>query len=306
MEKKPNKKEELTLVNNVLKLATKLLKVRLPPSFSPPLPPPPTEACPLCRLQELDVPFRLYGLTMNPLLYNITQVVILSAVSGVISDLLGFNLKVTVSLPPATHPPRDPQLNTLSSLSTAVEDQTVTVPPPPPPPPAQLTERNPAPDPEACPPPRLPTPTIYLPARCLTCCSLSRFYLLFFSFFFLPVASCASISVSAALRTIANGRKRPCFCVRRPRPSSPPTAVTLSVFSRACATQLRPALGRNVLIDGRSAPADRSVSLDRGRRPPADTCTLTRSALVTSRSQASQYLSVGVRSRRHSLPLPPS
>uniref|UniRef100_A0A669EEL4 Putative homeodomain transcription factor 2 n=1 Tax=Oreochromis niloticus TaxID=8128 RepID=A0A669EEL4_ORENI len=69
MEKKPNKKEELTLVNNVLKLATKLLK-------------------------ELDTPFRLYGLTMNPLLYNITQVVILSAVSGVISDLLGFNLKV--------------------------------------------------------------------------------------------------------------------------------------------------------------------------------------------------------------------
>ncbi|KAF4793932.1 putative homeodomain transcription factor 2 [Turdus rufiventris] len=69
MEKKPNKKEELTLVNNVLKLATKLLK-------------------------ELDSPFRLYGLTMNPLLYNITQVVILSAVSGVISDLLGFNLKI--------------------------------------------------------------------------------------------------------------------------------------------------------------------------------------------------------------------
>ncbi|KAL7976252.1 hypothetical protein Chor_002471, partial [Crotalus horridus] len=75
MEKKPNKKEELTLVNNVLKLATKLLK-------------------------ELDNPFRLYGLTMNPLLYNITQVVILSAVSGVISDLLGFNLKVNFSILP--------------------------------------------------------------------------------------------------------------------------------------------------------------------------------------------------------------
>lgn len=42
MEKKPNKKEELTLVNNVLKLATKLLKVRLPPPFSPP-PPAPTD-----------------------------------------------------------------------------------------------------------------------------------------------------------------------------------------------------------------------------------------------------------------------
>lgn len=46
--------------------------------------------------QELDSPFRLYGLTMNPLLYNITQVVILSAVSGVISDLLGFNLKASL------------------------------------------------------------------------------------------------------------------------------------------------------------------------------------------------------------------
>ncbi|XP_060268993.1 protein PHTF1 isoform X6 [Ovis aries] len=70
MEKKPNKKEQLTLVNNVLKLSTKLLK-------------------------ELDTPFRLYGLTMNPLIYNITRVVILSAVSGVISDLLGFNIRVS-------------------------------------------------------------------------------------------------------------------------------------------------------------------------------------------------------------------
>lgn len=44
---------------------------------------------------------------MNPLLYNITQVVILSAVSGVISDLLGFNLKVTLRLstPPPTRRP---------------------------------------------------------------------------------------------------------------------------------------------------------------------------------------------------------
>ncbi|XP_054546909.1 protein PHTF1 isoform X3 [Talpa occidentalis] len=69
MEKKPNKKEQLALVNNVLKLSTKLLK-------------------------ELDTPFRLYGLTMNPLIYNITRVVILSAVSGVISDLLGFNIRL--------------------------------------------------------------------------------------------------------------------------------------------------------------------------------------------------------------------
>ncbi|XP_075766396.1 protein PHTF1 isoform X2 [Pelodiscus sinensis] len=71
MEKKPNKKEQLSLVNNVLKLSTKLLK-------------------------ELDTPFRLYGLTMNPLIYNITRVVILSAISGVISDLLGFNIRVSI------------------------------------------------------------------------------------------------------------------------------------------------------------------------------------------------------------------
>lgn len=48
-------------------------------------------------LQELDTPFRLYGLTMNPLIYNITRVVILSAVSGVISDLLGFNIRVSIT-----------------------------------------------------------------------------------------------------------------------------------------------------------------------------------------------------------------
>ncbi|KAJ6657940.1 hypothetical protein lerEdw1_001730 [Lerista edwardsae] len=73
MEKKPNKKEQLTLVNNVLKLSTKLLK-------------------------ELDTPFRLYGLTMNPLIYNITRVVILSAVSGIVSDLLGFNIRVSADV----------------------------------------------------------------------------------------------------------------------------------------------------------------------------------------------------------------
>ncbi|KAM9320255.1 protein PHTF1 [Gastrophryne carolinensis] len=69
MEKKPNKKEQLTIVNNVLKLSSKLIK-------------------------EMDTPFRLYGLAMNPLIYNITRVVILSALSGVISDLLGFNIRL--------------------------------------------------------------------------------------------------------------------------------------------------------------------------------------------------------------------
>ncbi|XP_041437996.1 protein PHTF1-like isoform X2 [Xenopus laevis] len=69
MEKKPNKKEKLSLVNNVLKLSSKLIK-------------------------EIDTPFRLYGLAVNPLIYNITRVVILSAVSGVVSDLLGFNIRL--------------------------------------------------------------------------------------------------------------------------------------------------------------------------------------------------------------------
>uniref|UniRef100_A0AAY5EAQ5 PHTF1/2 N-terminal domain-containing protein n=1 Tax=Electrophorus electricus TaxID=8005 RepID=A0AAY5EAQ5_ELEEL len=69
MEKKPAKKDELSIVNNVLKLATKLLK-------------------------ELDTPFRLLGLTVNPLIYNITRVVILSAISAVVSDLLGFNIRL--------------------------------------------------------------------------------------------------------------------------------------------------------------------------------------------------------------------
>ncbi|XP_065097550.1 putative homeodomain transcription factor 1 [Paramisgurnus dabryanus] len=69
MEKKPNKKDELNIVNNVLRLATKLLK-------------------------ELDAPFRLLGLTVNPLIYNITRVVILSAISAVVSDLLGFNIRL--------------------------------------------------------------------------------------------------------------------------------------------------------------------------------------------------------------------
>ncbi|XP_073523268.1 protein PHTF1 isoform X2 [Phyllobates terribilis] len=69
MEKKPNKKEQLNIVNNVLKLSSKLIK-------------------------EIDTPFRLYGLTMNPLIYNISRVVILSAVSGVVSDLLGFNIRL--------------------------------------------------------------------------------------------------------------------------------------------------------------------------------------------------------------------
>ena len=33
-------------------------------------------------IKEIESPFKVYGLTMNPLLYNITRMVILSAFSG--------------------------------------------------------------------------------------------------------------------------------------------------------------------------------------------------------------------------------
>lgn len=74
MEKKPSEKEQLTLVIDMLKPSAKLLK-------------------------ELSTPFRLCGLTMNPLIYNMTRVVILSAVSGIISNLLGSNIRLWKSKP---------------------------------------------------------------------------------------------------------------------------------------------------------------------------------------------------------------
>ncbi|OQS07234.1 homeodomain transcription factor [Thraustotheca clavata] len=65
----PHKKEKLLISNNVLKLASKLLK-------------------------ELNSPNKISGLTMNPLLYNITRVVVLSAFSSALSEVFGFKLKL--------------------------------------------------------------------------------------------------------------------------------------------------------------------------------------------------------------------
>jgi hypothetical protein len=99
MEQKPNKKEELMLANNVLKLAADLLKVRLPVNFM-------FRQCVssltfLLTLksirfptQELESPFKISGLSANPYLYNLTKVVVLSALSGVLSEMLGFKLKL--------------------------------------------------------------------------------------------------------------------------------------------------------------------------------------------------------------------
>ncbi|XP_065575045.1 protein phtf-like isoform X3 [Artemia franciscana] len=69
MEQKPSKKEELLLSNNVLKLAADLLK-------------------------ELESPFKISGVSANPILYNLTKLVVLSAISGVLSEILGFKLKL--------------------------------------------------------------------------------------------------------------------------------------------------------------------------------------------------------------------
>ncbi|XP_014253008.1 putative homeodomain transcription factor isoform X2 [Cimex lectularius] len=69
IEQKPNKKEELMVANSVLKLAADLLK-------------------------ELESPYKISGFSANPYLYTITKVVILSALSGVLSEMLGFKLKL--------------------------------------------------------------------------------------------------------------------------------------------------------------------------------------------------------------------
>lgn len=69
MEQKPQKKDGLVLANNVLKLASQLLK-------------------------ELESPFKISGFSANPYLYNITKLVILSAFSAVLTELFGFKLKL--------------------------------------------------------------------------------------------------------------------------------------------------------------------------------------------------------------------
>ncbi|KAH9492623.1 hypothetical protein Btru_024085 [Bulinus truncatus] len=69
MEQKPHKKEELILANNVLRLAEDLLK-------------------------ELESPFKISGFSANPLIYNIMRVVVLSAFSAVLTEVLGFKLKL--------------------------------------------------------------------------------------------------------------------------------------------------------------------------------------------------------------------
>ena len=69
MEQAPHKKDELGICNNVLSLSGKLLK-------------------------EIETPYKISGMSMSPMLYNITRVLVLSAFSSVVSDLFGFKLKI--------------------------------------------------------------------------------------------------------------------------------------------------------------------------------------------------------------------
>ncbi|KAI1305285.1 Protein phtf [Halotydeus destructor] len=69
LEQKPHKKEELNLANHVLKLAADLLK-------------------------QLETPLRISGFNANHYFYNITKVVVLSAFSALLTEMLGFKLKL--------------------------------------------------------------------------------------------------------------------------------------------------------------------------------------------------------------------
>ena len=69
MNRKPHKKAELAVTNQVLKLAESLIK-------------------------EVDGPYRICGWAVNPLIYNIFKLVLLSCFSAFISEILGFKLKL--------------------------------------------------------------------------------------------------------------------------------------------------------------------------------------------------------------------
>lgn len=48
----------------------------------------------LYLLQELESPFKISGFSANPLIYNIAKLIVLSAFSTVMTELLGFKLKL--------------------------------------------------------------------------------------------------------------------------------------------------------------------------------------------------------------------
>ena len=63
------KRDRLAVSNKVLELAIKLLK-------------------------EFDSPNRISGISMDPMLYNVTRVILLSALSAALSEFMGFDIKM--------------------------------------------------------------------------------------------------------------------------------------------------------------------------------------------------------------------
>ena len=45
-------------------------------------------------LKELDSPNRISGISMDPMLYNVTRVILLSALSAALSEFMGFDIKM--------------------------------------------------------------------------------------------------------------------------------------------------------------------------------------------------------------------
>ena len=69
MVRKPARAKELTATSNVLKLAVKLLK-------------------------ELESPKTVSGIALSPVLFHTTRIVVLSALSALISDMAGFKMRM--------------------------------------------------------------------------------------------------------------------------------------------------------------------------------------------------------------------
>ena len=94
MDRKPHKKEPLSRANAVLGLAVKDRTSKMDCSLWIMLIDKKTKSAlnmiilssQSKLIKEIESPFKVYGLTMNPLLYNITRMVILSAFSGTLKN----------------------------------------------------------------------------------------------------------------------------------------------------------------------------------------------------------------------------
>jgi hypothetical protein len=88
-----NKRERLQVSQTVLKLATKLLKeLESPNRVSGKCTP--THLAANSGLEASYLLLPRAGFALNPYIYNITRVVLVSALSAAMSDVLGFNIKM--------------------------------------------------------------------------------------------------------------------------------------------------------------------------------------------------------------------